>query len=163
MDRRSAAFLTIAAASLLASCSPETETVVEPSVTHSGTDEVSGLAIIPVTVTPRSGSHTFKAQLADTPEAQERGLTGQTKIGPDEAMLFPNAGQAAQVFWNKDASFPVDFVFIGRDGRISNIAPDNEPNSQKQVYSVGTSRATLEIAGGRAAELGLQPGDRVSW
>ena len=163
MGGRSAFFVAIAASWAAAGCAPEAGTVAEPSVTQSATHDVSGLAVIPVTIAGKTGNHTFRAEMADTPAAQERGLAGRSELGPDEAMLFPNAGGAAQVFWNKDSPFPVDILFVGTDGRISNIAPMNEANSEKQVYSVGTSRAALEIAGGRAAELGLEPGDSVSW
>ena len=152
MGRRSSGLITTLAALALAACNPQSAPTSE-----------SGLETTQVTVVSKSGSHVLDAEVADTQEAQAKGLEGRDGLGPNEAMLFPNSEQTAQVFWTKDSTFPVDIVFIGVDGRVSNIVAMAEPNSPKQYFSVGSSSATLEMAGGRAAELGIEPGDQVSW
>lgn len=124
---------------------------------------VSGLEIIPVTVSSDEASHEFHAELADTPELQRKGLMFRTELGPDEAMLFPNEEPTARSFWMKNTPIPLDIIFVGLDGRIANIAAMAEPYSEEPVYSIGSTSAVLEISGGRAEELGIEPGDRVSW
>lgn len=116
-----------------------------------------------MTVSSDEASHEFHAELADTPEHQKKGLMFRTELGPDEAMLFPNEEPTARSFWMKNTPIPLDIIFVGLDGRIANIAAMAEPYSEEPVYSIGSTSAVLEISGGRAEELGIEPGDRVSW
>ena len=153
-----------ALAALALACSPQTATeekavAAEDSRTH----PVSGLEIIPVVVSTGENSYEFRAELADTKELQAKGLMHRTELGPDEAMLFPNEQPTARSFWMKNTPIPLDIIFIGLDGRIANIVAMAEPYSEKPVYSVGSVSAVLEIAGGRADELGIEAGDQVSW
>ena len=142
----------------LLACNPQAGTGPEESA-HPG----SGMEIIPVVIATQNGSHTIRAELADTPERQARGLEGRGQLRPDEAMLFPNDEPTAQVFWTKDTQFPVDIVFIGLDGRVSNVVAMAEPDSDKQLFSVGSTSGALEMRGGRAAQLGIETGDEVTW
>jgi uncharacterized membrane protein (UPF0127 family) len=58
---------------------------------------------------------------------------------------------------------PLDIMFIGTNGRILNIAAMAEPYSLASIAAAGTTAAVLELNGGRAAELGIGPGDKVEW
>ena len=153
------------AAALLVACSAQPAAEAGPSaeVTAETTHPVSGLEIIPLTVTGASGTHRFDVELADTPEAQRRGLMFRTELPDDAGMIFPYDGTTAQSFWMKNTPLPLDIIFIGPDGRISNIAAMAEPYSLESVYSVGPVLGVLELRGGLAAELGIEPGDKVSW
>lgn len=164
MGRRSTGLIAGILACMAVACSPQAGAgLAEEAETESGTHPVSGLEIIPVLVATDQGSHTFRAELADTPELQAKGLMFRTELGPDEAMLFPNEEPTARSFWMKNTPIPLDIIFVGLDGRISNIAAMAEPYSEEPVYSVGSVKAVLEIAGGRAEELGIEAGDQVIW
>ena len=153
------------AAALLAACSapPAAEAGPAADVAAETTHPVSGLEVIPLTVTGASGNHRFNVELADTPEAQRRGLMFRTELPDDAGMIFPYDGTTAQSFWMKNTPLPLDIIFIGPDGRISNIAAMTEPYSLESVYSVGPVLGVLELRGGLAAELGIEPGDEVDW
>ncbi|WP_370190812.1 DUF192 domain-containing protein [Qipengyuania sp.] len=156
-------------ATLLA-CSPQTQaestageslkTVEAPAP---DVHPVSGLKIIPLTVTSGDESIGFHVEVADTREAQARGLMFRTELGDFEGMIFPYDGTTAQSFWMKNTPLPLDIIFIGPDNTISNIAAMTEPYSLDPVYSVGNVLGVLELRGGRAGELGIEPGDRVEW
>jgi len=66
-------------------------------------------------------------------------------------------------FWMKNTLVPLDMIFIRADGTIVRIAAQTVPLSLESVGSGEPVAAVLEIAGGRAAELGIRAGDRVSW
>ena len=87
----------------------------------------------------------------------------RTELGDNEGMIFPYDGTRAQSFWMKNTPLPLDIIYIGPDRRISNIAAETEPYSLDPVYSVGPVLGVLELRGGRAAELGIEPGDLVEW
>ena len=150
---------------LAASCSPQVsaEASADAQTAAPATHPVSGLQVIPLTVESKSGTHRFAVEVADTPEAQSKGLMFRTELGPDEGMIFPYDGTTAQSFWMKNTPLPLDIIFIGPDSRIANIAAMTTPYSLDSVYSVGAVLGVLELAGGRAAELGIEPGDKVEW
>lgn len=154
----------VAAAGLIA-CSPQAgaEAAARPEAATPAVHPVSGLAIVPLTVASGTTRHRFKAEVADTPQAQARGLMFRTELAPDEAMIFPREVAEPARFWMKNTPLPLDIIFIGPDGRIANIAAMTVPYSLDGVESDGPAIAVLEIAGGRAAELGIKPGDKVSW
>ena len=119
--------------------------------------EVSELEIV-----GRNGKrHVFKVEMARTPRQQEIGMMYRRSIGPDEGMLFlfPRPRQAA--FWMMNTYIPLDLIFITKSGRVESIAANAEPHSLAALQSRGSVIAVLEIAGGRAAELGIAEGDRV--
>jgi uncharacterized membrane protein (UPF0127 family) len=87
---------------------------------------------------------------------------------PDNAgMLFapypPDGGPPREAhFWMKDTPSPLDIVFIRPDRTIATIETTT-PFSEVPVASGEPVSAVLELRGGRAAELGLAEGDRVTW
>jgi len=160
-------FLGIGIAAAMAACSPQaaTEAAGQAEQTAAAAvHPVSGLEIIPLTVTSGETVHRFKAELADTPAAQSRGLMFRTELGPDEAMIFPRRERPSPAsFWMKNTPLPLDIIFIGPDSRITNIAAMTTPYSLDSVPSTGDVIGVLELIGGRAAELGIKPGDKVDW
>lgn len=153
----------------LVACSPQTQAGAASEPTESApapaasVHPVSGLAVIPLTVTSGDERIAFSVEVADTSEAQARGLMFRTELGDNEGMIFPYDGTRAQSFWMKNTPLPLDIIYIGPDRRISNIAAETEPYSLEPVYSVGPVLGVLELRGGRAAELGIEPGDLVEW
>lgn len=159
--------LSVAALALAAtSCSaqPAAESapaqMVEPNSTRHAE---SGLEVIPLTVTSGETVHEFTVEVADTAEAQARGLMFRTELGPQEGMVFPYPAPTILSFWMKNTPLPLDIIFIAPDRRILNIAAMTTPYSTESVTSAGAANAVLEIPGGRAEELGIGPGDLVEW
>jgi uncharacterized membrane protein (UPF0127 family) len=117
---------------------------------------------VPLTIRSASGEHRFVAEVAATPEQQERGLMFRRELGPDRGMIFPYDPPQVVGFWMKNTLIPLDMVFIRADGTIARIATAT-PLSLDTVGSGEPVVAVLEIRGGRAAELGIRAGDRVDW
>ena len=154
----------IALALALAGCSAEpaqqAPTPVETQAAN--VDPDSGLELIDVTVTTDEGSHTFVTEIAATPEQQQRGMMFRNEMGADEGMLFPYDQAADRGFWMRNTFIPLDIIFIAEDGTIINIG-EGEPYNEESVRSEAPAIAVFEIPGGRSEELGIEPGDRVSW
>ncbi|RYY42856.1 MAG: DUF192 domain-containing protein [Sphingomonadales bacterium] len=141
-----------------------------PGCTAKDSDAAAQAEAKQATVTVESGAnrHVFKVDLARTPEQQKQGLMFRTNIPADGGMLFapyPPEGGAprAASFWMKDTPSALDIIFIRADGTIATIAENTIPFSEDQVKSGEPVAAVLEINGGRAAELGISPGDKVRW
>ncbi|MEP3422963.1 MAG: DUF192 domain-containing protein [Erythrobacter sp.] len=150
----------------LASCSPVGAAQDAPpapsAVETPAVDPDSGLTLIDVTVVSGSNRHSFITELADTNEAQARGMMFRTEMGDDEGMLFPSYTAQARSFWMKNTPLPLDIIFIGPDSRITNIEA-GVPYSTDSVSSIGPALAVFEIRGGLSEELGIAAGDMVEF
>lgn len=118
---------------------------------------------MPLTIRSAGGDRHFTIEVARSPKEQEQGLMFRRSLAPDRGMIFPYAPPRPVAFWMKDTYIPLDLIFIGADGRIGRISENCAPMSLDLIYSGAPVVAVLEIAGGRAAELGLKPGDRVEY
>lgn len=105
----------------------------------------------------------LEAELALSPAEQERGLSYRDTIHRDTAMIFPMLPPRTVSFWMKDTRAALDMIFIGTDGRIALIARQMKPFELRPVSAATPVAGVLELAGGRADELGLREGDHVSW
>ena len=105
----------------------------------------------------------FTVEVARTDAEQARGLMFRDRLGPDQGMIFPFSPPRPASFWMKNTLIPLDMIFIRADGRIARVAANTIPHSLQPVGVSEPVAAVLEIAGGRAAELGIQAGDKVTW
>ena len=131
----------------------DTSAVARPQSQH--------LAAVPLTITTGTRVARFRTEVARTPQQQEKGLMFRTKLGPADSMIFPMRPPRFASFWMKNTLIPLDIVFIRPDGTIHRIA-NARALDLSPVESYEPVAAVLEIAGGRAAQLGLKEGDRVA-
>ena len=123
----------------------------------------SGLDLIPLEIRSAGRVHRFTVEVARTPDEQAQGLMYRESLAPDRGMLFPYSPPEVAGFWMKNTLIPLDMIFVREDGSIARIADNTIPHSLESVSADEPVAAVLEIAGGRAAELGITESDRVSW
>jgi uncharacterized membrane protein (UPF0127 family) len=155
--------LPIGVAALAACSAQDAAPAPTPAAAQTARHPVSGLEVVPLTISQNGKEHSFRVEVAATMEQQQKGLMFRTSMGPDEGMIFPSETPEARSFWMKNTVIPLDIIFIGPDHRISNIAANAVPYSEEPIPSAGPAIAVLELNGGRAAQLGFTPGARVSW
>lgn len=125
-------------------------------------------ATIPLKIVSANGVHKFRVERAGTVDEQQRGLMFRTNIPADHGMLFwpypPEGGPPRDAnFWMKNTPSPLDIIFIRADGTIAHIAENAVPFDESPIPSGEPIGAVLEINGGKAGELGIAEGDRVTW
>lgn len=124
----------------------------------------SGLDLATLTIASAGGgSHVFTVEMARTSDQQAQGLMHRRTLAPDAGMLFPFDPPRPASFWMRNTLIPLDMIFIRADGTIARVAANAVPLSETPVAVEEPVTAVLEIAGGRAAQLGIRDGDRVSW
>jgi uncharacterized protein len=128
-----------------------------------GVSAISGLPLIPLEIRSGNKTHRFTVEVATTADEQSYGLMNRTRLGPNEGMVFPMNPPRPASFWMKNTLIPLDMIFVRRDGSIARIAAMTTPHSLEGVAVGEPVAAVLEIAGGRAAELGITADARVSW
>lgn len=105
--------------------------------------------------------HEFTVEMATTPETRTIGLMFRKSMAPDAGMLFVFEQEEQRAFWMKNTLIPLDMVFIRKDGVIDSIHANAIPHDETPAPSKGPALGVLEINGGRAAELGIKPGDII--
>jgi uncharacterized membrane protein (UPF0127 family) len=111
--------------------------------------------------TREGGSHAFQVEIADTPLETSRGLMFRPEIAPDFGMLFLFPESSERSFYMRNTCASLDIIFVRANGEIASIVRRATPYSLRSLPSNGPVQAVLELAGGRAAELGVAPGDKV--
>lgn len=107
-------------------------------------------------------------EVADTDAARAQGLSGRDFLPTDRGMLFlfPNAGRYG--FWMKEMRFPIDIVWM-RQGTVLGVEADADPQRGipdallRVYYPPVPADQVLELPGGRAAALGIEPGAIISF
>ena len=134
---------------------------------HDRHAEGSAIAAIPLTIISSGTSSgkplRFSVEVARSAEEQARGLMFRTSLPPNGGMLFPLNPPREASFWMKNTVIPLDMIFIRQDGTIARIAAETVPYSLEFESSGEPVAAVLELAGGRAAALGIAEDDKVSW
>lgn len=118
---------------------------------------------LPLLVRSAKGQHRFAVEVAATPEQQEKGLMFRKALDADGGMLFPMDPPRVASFWMKNTVIPLDMLFVRTDGTIAFIGANTQPYSREPVSAGIPVAAVLELRGGRAADLGIRPGDQIVW
>ena len=149
---------------LTPACSPQAaENAPTPAASEASVHPVSGLRVIPLTITTLGKTHAFRVEVAETPQEQAKGLMFRTEMAPDEGMLFPYDQPRVLSFWMRNTVIPLDLVFIDAQHRIINIAENATPYSEASIVSAEPGVAVLELNGGRTHALGIVAGNKVEW
>ncbi len=97
---------------------------------------------------------------ADGVAGKSRGLLGRSGLDADAGMLF-EAGRWEPFMWMHMLfmRFPIDIVFLDRDGRVSKIDHNLKPWRLSSI--VWRARMALELAAGAAVRSHTVEGDWV--
>ena len=129
---------------------------------HAGANaEAGALPHTSVTIETARGPVRFTVEVATDKTSQERGLMFRKHLPANAGMLFDFHKPVTVNFWMKNTVLPLDIIFIRADGTISTIHARAVPHSEIDMPSAEPVRAVLEINGGLAEALGIEPGDRV--
>ena len=120
-------------------------------------------ALVPLSIKTSTTIRKFRVEVARTVTEQARGLMFRESLPDDGGMIFPMNPARNASFWMKNTVIPLDMIFIRADGSIARIAAETVPYSLEPVDSGEPVAAVLELAGGKAAALGIAEDDVVSW
>jgi uncharacterized protein len=95
-----------------------------------------------------------RCEVADSMFARGKGLLGRSGLEPGGGMLIDGAGSVHMFFMR----FPIDVVFLARDRTVVGVRHRLPP---WRVAAARRAVASLELPAGRAAEAGVEKGDRL--
>lgn len=105
------------------------------------------------------GQASFKVTLADTPDLRSRGLMFVDQMGTLEGMLFVYETPQRATFWMRNTLIPLDMLFTSSDGTILTVHENAVPLDETTIDGGSGVQFVLEINGGMASRLGIEPGD----
>jgi uncharacterized protein len=114
-----------------------------------------------LTIVSATGPHRFTVEVAETPEQMEQGLMFRRTMAPDAGMLFDYKTPTVATMWMRNTLIPLDMLFVDAGGRIVNIHQRAVPQSLDVIAAAAPVRAVIELNGGTASRLGIEPGDQV--
>ena len=112
---------------------------------------------------PGLGPVAFRVEVATTTRQQNYGLMFTPKVPPHTGMLFVFSTDQVRQFWMKNTPVSLDILFFDHSGMLVSQIPNTTPFSETLLFSAGTARYVLEIAGGEAARLKIGAGARLKW
>ena len=108
------------------------------------------------------------AEVADTPEKRELGLSYRTTLDENAGMLFVFENPNIPFFWMKDMNFPLDIIWI-MDNKVIDIDKNvpipkkGTPLNQLPTYSPSDKiNYALEVNAGFADKNKIKIGDGVT-
>lgn len=109
----------------------------------------------------RGGERAIDIEVAESDEEKALGLMFRTSLADNRGMIFHYGTPQEITMWMRNTYIPLDMLFIRADGTILRIERRAQPLSDRVIYSQGHAIAVLELAGGAAERLGVEPGDHV--
>ncbi len=118
---------------------------------------------LPVTAEALIAGQVVQLEVAGTPTEQAMGLMYRPSLDDNRGMLFRFRGPRRAQFWMKNVQIPLDMVFL-LNGEVRGIvtAPPCEADPCPTYGPNDLVDSVIELRGGRASELGLSEGDRIT-
>ncbi|MCP4185630.1 MAG: DUF192 domain-containing protein [Hyphomicrobiales bacterium] len=112
-----------------------------------------------VEITTVRGKFPFQIEIADQPQERTIGLMNRSQLDPRGGMLFVFDRPQIIQMWMKNTLISLDMIFVDAKGSVVDVAERTIPHSLAIVASRQNASFVLELAGGMASFIGLQPGD----
>lgn len=106
----------------------------------------------------------IQLEVARTPQEQAMGLMYRPPLPDNRGMLFVFPSPQGARFWMKNVPVNLDMVFM-RNGVVRYVAADVPPCDINPCPTYGPRELidqVIELRAGRAAELNLKPGTRIT-
>ncbi|MBL0211088.1 MAG: DUF192 domain-containing protein [Holophagaceae bacterium] len=113
--------------------------------------------------------HRFMAEIAATPQEQQKGLMFRQFLAKDRCMIFVFDEDGVRRIIMKNCLIALDVVWISVDGHVVEMAekvPPCPPARRDGCPAYGgtvPARHFIEFAAGTIKRLGLKKGDRIGW
>lgn len=117
--------------------------------------------VTPLSIESADVTHEFTVEVANDSDEISFGLMDRESMDADKGMLFDFTPPREPAMYMKNTLISLDMLFIASDGTIEMIARNTVPGSLRTISPGVPVKAVLELNGGIAADLGIQPGDSV--
>jgi len=107
------------------------------------------------------GQAAVAVEIAETPEAIQRGMMWRRELAAGKGMLFVFDRASHHSFWMKNCFIALDMIFIGSDLTVQGVVENAQPGTLTGRSVSRPSQYVLEVPAGWAARTGVREGTRV--
>lgn len=111
-----------------------------------------------VDIRDAGGTARLSVEVVDTPEGRERGLMYREAMPRYSGMLFVYDHAQPVAFWMENTLIPLDMLFFDAAGRLERVHENAKPLDRAPIPGGSDIRFVLEVNGGMARTLGIEPG-----
>jgi uncharacterized membrane protein (UPF0127 family) len=104
------------------------------------------------------GSARFRVEIADTPQATQRGLMFRESMPIMQGMLFVFPDERLRTFWMRNTLISLDILYFDSTGTWVSAAENAVPLDETTLPSDGPAQYVLEINAGLVAQFGMGEG-----
>jgi len=110
------------------------------------------------------GNTVIVAEIADTEEKRERGLTTHRTLSPDAGMLFIFPEENTYGIWMKDMLFPIDIIWVSEKKRVVDIETNVSPETYPDIFRPSIpARYAIEVPAGFVTRHNISINNTVRW
>lgn len=107
------------------------------------------------------GMSRFAVEVARTDGEKAQGLMNRQHLPSSAGMLFLYDPPQPASFWMKNTLIPLDMIFADAKGVVTRVHEKAIPGDLRAIDGGNGVAAVLEINGGLARRLGIQPGSQM--
>lgn len=104
------------------------------------------------------GQARFTVELADDPGERSVGLMNRETMAMSAGMLFVYEAPQRVAFWMRNTLIPLDMVFADATGTVTRVHENAVPLDETLIDGGPGVQYVLEINGGLAGQMGIEPG-----
>lgn len=108
-----------------------------------------------------SADNCVSLQVADSPAARQKGLSGRSSLLTQEGLLFVFDEPGEACMWMKGMKFSIDILWLDSQAQIKRIKKEVSPETYPESFCVDGTKYVIELAAGTADKAGLRPGLRL--
>lgn len=102
-------------------------------------------------------------EIAESAQAQARGLMYRRSLPDRGGMLFVDAEPSLRSFWMKNTPIALDIIFVDAQGDIINIVTRTTPFSEDRILSSDSAQYVVEVRAGFVERHRISSADHISW
>lgn len=114
-----------------------------------------------VTLSGDKGEVSFTVEIADDPAERSQGLMFRASMPMSSGMLFVYDQPETVAFWMKNTLIPLDMIFLNEQGVVEKVHENAVPGDLTSIPGGDNILVVLEINGGLARRLGIEPGTKM--
>jgi len=108
------------------------------------------------------GDTMLQAEIVDTQEKREKGLSNRESLGERRGMLFLFEKSGRYGFWMKEMNFAIDIIWIDKNKSVVEITTNVDPKTFPEIfYPKETIQYVIESQAGFTEVNEIQLGDKI--